>query len=328
MKIKYVIVLALAVSSLGYSILSIAETQPKKVDLAPLRPPPQSPFERTVAGVGLLEPKSELVSLSAPLPGVVEQVLVKVGDQVKMGQPLVQLDTRHLKALREEHLATLATRDAEIASSKAGVATGQATLDQATSALSFVEKLLPSKAVSAEDVDQRRRTVQVAQAQLSEAQARVTLAEASKLATQAALNSVKVDIARCTISSPLDAQVLQLRIRAGEHADAIPTGDPSPAWIVLGDTSTLHIRVDLDEHEAWRVQPGAAAEAQARGNAALKCSLKFVRFEPLIIPKRSLTGDPTERVDTRVLQVIYALNTPVAGLFPGQQMDVSIAASQ
>jgi hypothetical protein len=54
--------------------------------------------------------------------------------------------------------------------------------------------------------------------------------------------------------------------------------------------------------------------------------LEFVRFEPLVIPKKSLTGDATERVDTRVLQVIYRLQKPVpAALFAGQQMDVFIA---
>jgi len=48
-----------------------------------------------------------------------------------------------------------------------------------------------------------------------------------------------------------------------------------------------------------------------------------VRFEPYVIPKKNLTGDNTERVDTRVLQVIYALerNAPV---YVGQQMDIYI----
>ena len=63
-----------------------------------------------------------------------------------------------------------------------------------------------------------------------------------------------------------------------------------------------------------------------RGNADLTYPLKFVRFEPFVLPKKSLTGDSTERVDTRVLQVIYRVERDDLRLFVGQQMDVFIDA--
>jgi hypothetical protein len=90
----------------------------------------------------------------------------------------------------------------------------------------------------------------------------------------------------------------------------------------------LYVRVDVDEHEAWRVQPEAKATAAVRGNANLKSPLAFVRFEPFILPKKSLTGDSTERVDTRVLQVIYRVEDDNPHLFVGQQMDVFIDAPE
>jgi HlyD family secretion protein len=89
----------------------------------------------------------------------------------------------------------------------------------------------------------------------------------------------------------------------------------------------LHVRVDVEEHEAWRVQPDAGAAAAVRGNANLRTPLTFVRFEPFVVPKKSLTGDSTERVDTRVLQVIYRVENQNVPLFVGQQMDVFIDAS-
>jgi hypothetical protein len=82
--------------------------------------------------------------------------------------------------------------------------------------------------------------------------------------------------------------------------------------------------VDVDEHEGWRVRPGAAATGHVRGNAALETALRFVRIEPFVVPKRSLTGDSTERVDTRVLQVIYRVERDDLPLFVGQQLDVFI----
>src|SRR6516225_11269054 len=72
-----------------------------------------------------------------------------------------------------------------------------------------------------------------------------------------------------------------------------------------GSVTPLHVRVDVDEHDAWRVRGGAPAAASPRGNGSIRIPLEFVRFEPYVVPKKSLTGDSTERVDTRVLQIIY-----------------------
>ena len=94
--------------------------------------------------------------------------------------------------------------------------------------------------------------------------------------------------------------------------------------MVLGDTQTLHVRVDVDENDAWRIRPDSRAHASLRGNADLKTDLTFVRIEPYVVPKRSLTGDATERVDTRVLQVLYSFKRGALPAYVGQQMDVFI----
>ena len=70
----------------------------------------------------------------------------------------------------------------------------------------------------------------------------------------------------------------------------------------------------------------AAAVAFVRGNRDLKTDLKFLRVEPYVVPKRSLTGESTERVDTRVLQVLYSFNREALPVYVGQQMDVFVAA--
>ena len=76
--------------------------------------------------------------------------------------------------------------------------------------------------------------------------------------------------------------------------------------IVLGSVTPLHVRVDVDENDAWRVRAGAPATGYLRGNRSISTPLTFVRFEPYVVPKKSLTGDSTERVDTRVLQVVFS----------------------
>ena len=73
----------------------------------------------------------------------------------------------------------------------------------------------------------------------------------------------------------------------------------------------------------------AASRESVRGNADLKTPLKFVRFEPMVVPKKSLTGASTERVDTRVLQVIYSMDKPQnsSPMYVGQQVDIFINAA-
>jgi HlyD family secretion protein len=86
----------------------------------------------------------------------------------------------------------------------------------------------------------------------------------------------------------------------------------------------LHVRIDIDESEAWRLAPGTQAVATVRGNRELSVNLEFVRVDPYVVPKRSLTGDTSERVDTRVLQVIFAFDPAALSVYVGQQMDVFI----
>ena len=97
--------------------------------------------------------------------------------------------------------------------------------------------------------------------------------------------------------------------------------------MVLGDISTYHVRVDIDERDIARFRPGAPAKAYPRGDTAHEMTMRFVRVEPYVQPKKSLTGDNTERVDTRVLQVIYLLDLKdKPRVYIGQQMDVFIEA--
>jgi multidrug efflux pump subunit AcrA (membrane-fusion protein) len=180
--------------------------------------------------------------------------------------------------------------------------------------LDFVEQVKDKRAISAEELTRRRSAVETASAELEEVRSEIP-------ATESHVQSVQVDLERSIVRAPLAAEVLQVKVRVGEFAPAAATANP---LILLGRSTPLHVRVDVDEHEAWRVPEGAHAMGHVRGNAELKAPLRFVRFEPFVVPKRSLTGDSTERVDTRVLQIIYRVERDDMPLFVGQQLDVFI----
>ena len=95
--------------------------------------------------------------------------------------------------------------------------------------------------------------------------------------------------------------------------------------MILGSTERFQVRVDVDEENASRVVPGRSATGRVKGGAAGEAiALRFVRIEPLLIAKQSLSGESTERVDTRVLQVIFEFQRTNTRVYSGQQMDVVI----
>ena len=311
----------LAASVLGFSIISILRSQPARASAEPPVPPPSTQFKTRVAAVGLIEASSENISIGSHLPGIAAEMLVKVGDNIKVGTPLFRLDTRHLQAQLAEAKGQVLSREAAVLTAEAQVTTAKASQNEARINLGNAESMKDGRGLSVEEMTRRRTALDAANANITAAEAAVAAARADVTAAAATVDVVTTDLARSTVTAPIDGTVLQVKLRPGEAVTAGPVTQP---YLLLGNISPLHIRVDVDEHEAWRVKPNTAAEASVRGNAALRASLRFVRFEPYVIPKASLTGAATERVDTRVLQIIYELDSSSLRLFPGQQMDVFI----
>lgn len=261
----------------------------------PVSQPAHSPYQIFVAGSGLIEASSENIAIGTTTGGIVARIYVQTGSRVKAGEPLFTLDDR--------------THHAEIALRENAVKVVEAQLADARDELAFNENINDKGAVSAEDTNKRRNTVRIVEAQLALAKAQ--------------LASAVTELEKLTVRAPVDGQVLQLKVHPGEYAPAGMLGTP---LIMLGNVEPLHVRVDVDEDDAWRIRHGAVATGCLRGNKDISTPLEFVRFEPYVLPKRSLTGDSTERVDTRVLQVIYRFTRGEMPLFVGQQMDVFIDA--
>jgi multidrug efflux pump subunit AcrA (membrane-fusion protein) len=147
------------------------------------------------------------------------------------------------------------------------------------------------------------------------------VATANVAAAEAEVEGAQVEIGRLTVRAPVEGDILQINIRPGEYA---PSGQSPQPLILLGNLDKLHVRVDIDENDAWRFQPEAPAVASIRGNPQLKTDLAFEYVEAYVVPKRSLTGESTERVDTRVMQVVYSFKRGNLPIYPGQLMDVYI----
>jgi multidrug resistance efflux pump len=346
---KYILPMlaVLGVTFAGYTVYKSRQTPPPSQPL--ISPPTAPPKVKTIAGAGLVEARKENIPIGVNIPGVVTEIYIKKGDYVKAGDPLFRIDDRDYRAqlrIREADLASAkaqlhrlvsAPRAEDVPPAEAAVAEARAKLEDAEAKARRSEKLYQRQMIAPSDYDVDRFGFAAAQAALSKADADlkrikagswkedIEVARAAVQLAQSQVDSIKTDLQRLTVHALIDGEVLQLNVRLGQYA-AMAWREP---MIVLGDVNRLHVRVDIDENDLPYFEKGADAVATLKGRPQARFPLKFVYVEPYVIPKQSLTGYNSERVDTRVLQVIYQLpdDRPV-DLYVGQQMDVYLRAAK
>ena len=102
----------LAIALIGFSVRYLAQAKERVPKVPPPIQPAETPFSNTVAGAGMVEPETENISVGAPLPGIVVEVMVKVGQRVKVGDPLFRVDDRDRTAELKVRRAMLADASA------------------------------------------------------------------------------------------------------------------------------------------------------------------------------------------------------------------------
>jgi HlyD family secretion protein len=310
-----VILPIIAIGAIILSIFLVMGSQPDRELTTPTETPPRANAALTgrdsVAGAGIVEPSSEVITIGSDVAGVVDRLYVEAGQQVAAGQPLFTIDARQVRA-------SIAEAESAIGEARASVANAQAALTTANQQLALYRSVEDPRAISRQEVIQRQGVVTQARAQLALAQAQVRAAQARRA-------SAMTELARHTIRAPISAEVLRVRIRPGEFVQSGgPQASGADPYMEIGATRPLHVRIDIDEDEVSQLVVGSDASITPRGNTTRPVRASFVRVEPQIIPKRSLTNASAERVDVRVLQVIYALPPETSGFFVGQQVDAFV----
>jgi multidrug resistance efflux pump len=362
--IRYLLPL-IAVVSFSFAVVQMTKAQQKPPVASPPVEPARSPFGRQVAGAGIVEPESENISIGSHLSGVVKTVHVRVDDLVRADDLLFELDDRQLLAELTARQASLANAKAQLTRLEmmprpedlpplnAKVAECKANLDDKVAMYERVK--MNGSVISIEELNNRKAAAAVALAQYDKAVADLKLSEAGAwkhdtLVAQSAVaqaqslcDQTQVELKRLQVQAPrlrrvgadrtrlpipaadlVQFKVLQVNVRPGEYVASAQ----GQALIVLGTVGKQHVRVDIDENDIRRFKPGMQGVAMPRGTPETQYAISFVRVEPYVIPKKSLTGANTERVDTRVLQVIYSIDDSAAPLYVGQQLDVSLNATE
>jgi len=357
----------LAAVAFSFAVIQMTKAQQQPPPVSPPVDPGKSPFGKQVAGAGVVEPETENIAVGSHVPGVVKAIYVRVDDKIAAGTPLFDLDDRHIsaelavrQATRDNAAAQVAKLDAmprreELPPLEAKIEESKANLNDKLKLFERAKREAESGVGAGETFDLRKMAVDVARAQLRRVEAEldltragaweydVALARATLAQAQAQCGQTKTELERLRVNAPrirrpgadrtrepipasdlVGLRVLQVNVRPGEFVGAAA----GQSIIVLGTVGRLHVRVDIDENDIARFKPGMKGTASPRGEPNARFPISFIRVDPYVIPKKSLTGGNTERVDTRVLQVIYAIDVPDSSLYVGQQLDVSLDAGQ
>ncbi len=297
-----------------------------------------------VGGNGVVEPADRETRVAAQVTAVVAAVLVTEGAHVKKGDLLVQLEDGVERAALKSAEADLAAERANLSRVLKGVrvedkdavaADAQAAKSRAelsASVLVRTEQLAKSGASTADELERARRQAATDQATYKASDARYRAAEAGSrieevafqkarvLASEARLAQSQAQLERLAVRAPIDGEVLQVKVRPGE----LYSFQGNEPLVVMGDTSKLRVRMDVDERDIAKVVAGASAYVTADAFGTERFVGKVVEIGRRFGRKNIRTDDPIEKNDTKVLECVIELSGG-AKLVPGQRVTAFVS---
>ncbi|MEL6339114.1 MAG: efflux RND transporter periplasmic adaptor subunit [Myxococcota bacterium] len=305
-------------------------------------PTPSGP---SVAARGVIEPKSRPLKLATASSGVIDRLLVQEGDVVQPQQPLVVLESDVASARVDAAKAELATAQVALQRARSGsqrltisrasaeLTNAKAQAQQAEDRLQRLESVFDAGAVTDEELvrarlelETRAASQEATRVRLEELRSQRREDESDALArlerARAALELEEAQLERLTVRAPLGAEVLQVKFREGEYY----TPGGSEPLLVLGDTSTIRARIDVDERDIAKVRPGQPATVRAPSLPDAEFAATVDTVGRRMGRKNVRTDDPAERNDARILEVVLTLDS-TQGLVVGQRIDAFIATN-
>jgi RND family efflux transporter MFP subunit len=256
--------------------------------------PPTTSFQNQVAGIGIVQPLTNIINVAPQIPGVLVEFYVSENQEIVLGTPLFTIDEAQTKAKIKHAQAFLNTKKIQYEDLKQH--------------LDRFENIKDKRSISQDELSRKRFAVQKAKAEIDEA-------------TQG-LELLNVELDKLTVKSPIDGRVLKINSRIGEYV----SNNTTP--LVIGNLDKVLLKVTIDETDLHRIDTTDKAIAIMRGQPDKEWKLKFVSIEPLAIPKVQLNNNRNEKIDTRVIELLYEFESSDINAVPGQQADVFIETTK
>ena len=333
----------------------------KKPSLPPVFDPASNPYASGIYAEGIVEStqrSGENINMYPEVAGTVKEILVSEGQDVRKGMPLVLIDdsiqratTEQQKSASEASHAMLEELKAEprkenLDVTEAQVIAALAALKTAEDALNKQQAAyeIDPRSISKDALDSAINAAAVAKANLQVAQKQRDLTKAGAWifdirnqerqynALEKSYRSSSALLAKYTLRAPTDGVVLSITTIVGSYVSPqgsyeTYTQEMNPVLVLGTPKTNLQVRCYIDEILVPRLPPLSKikAEMSIRGSK-IKVPLDYVRLQPFVSPKIELSDERQERVDVRVLPIIFRVEKPKElNLYPGELVDVYIA---
>ncbi|HKM82782.1 MAG TPA: biotin/lipoyl-binding protein [Candidatus Acidoferrum sp.] len=356
---KTMIYIISAIGFLGGAVTAIYSTFATPA-LTPVFNPAANPYTSAIYAEGIIESvqsSGENINLYPEVPGTVKEILVSEGQEVRKGMPLLLIDPSVQKATTEQQQSAaqaahamleelkaeprkenLDVAEAQVISAQAALKTAEDELNKQQTAYQ-----IDPRSISKDALDSAINAAAVAQANLEVARKQRDLTKAGAWsfdiqnqerqynALEKAYLASSALLSKYTLRAPTDGIVLTIGTIVGNYVSPQGAYDSytqgmSPVLVLGTPQTNLHVRCYIDEILVPRLPPSSKVKAQMtiRGTN-VKVALNFVRVQPFVSPKIELSDQRQERVDVRVLPVIFSFEKPKdVNLFPGELVDVYI----
>lgn len=342
-KKRATLVIGLAAFLLTVSLV-LASRLPRETSIAATTPMATQQL-LLIAGPGRIEPYSEDIKIGSELSGRLKMVKVEEGDMIHRGEVLAELENADYRAQVESARANVVAKEAtlrkvingarrqERAEAWSSVDEAKAVTETAQSEFRRRQQLFSAGVISREELDRYSREADVARAKYQSAveqhslvddNAREedrSLAEADLQLAESELAEAEARYQKTFIRSPIDGTVMRKHHRNGESVSNSSTV-PDPI-LTLGDRTTLRVRIDVDETDVSKVRVGQRAYVTADAYGKQKFWGKVIRVGQQLGPKNVRTDEPTEKVDTKILETLVELD-PGSQLPDGLRVDAFI----
>ena len=356
------LLLLLAVAGILAGLASAYFYGARQPSLAPVFPPAQNPYSKGIYANGIIESyqsNGANINIFPEVLGTITQVLVAEGAAVAQGTPLLLMDdsiqravVEQQKAQAEAALALLQELKAQprkevLEVSKAQVEAAAANLKTSQDQLSKLKKSfeLDPQSVSRDQLDNAENAAKVAKANLETAQKQYEQTRAGTWiydiqnqqhqyeALTKTYESGKALLAKYTIRAPVDGVILAVNATAGSFISTQGTYGTytqgfDPVIVMAQSDPHFQVRCFIDEILITKLSSPSQMKARMylRGTD-ISMPLEFVRVQPYVTPKIELSNQRTERVDVRVLPVVFRFEPPKeTHVYPGQLVDVYLEA--
>lgn len=298
-----------------------------------------------IGGLGIIEAAQPESRLAPAVPGRIAAIRVREGDRVTAGTILVELENGPERAAYAATVGDVAVAEAQLARSRRGVrvedqealsteaqsAHGRA--DLSAGILARLEQAARGGGATVDELDRARRTADVDRLSALTADARersgrsgrredVLVANAQLQASLARRDQARAALDRLRVVAPIDGEILQIHYRVGEY---VQPGGASEPLVVIADTRTTRARIDIDERDVGRVANGSRAVITAEAFGGRRFEGHVVEVGRRMGRKNLRTDEPTERIDTKILEIVVELGSDAQALVLGQRVMAYVA---